>query len=252
MLRGGSVLEMAAYLLLFTLQLLFGLIRPSLLQNISADLISVSPGANITLLCNITNYSAISWYQMISAESRRIISARQSSLNKHFYVDYNVDESHFYLTESSSSVSLVIIGVRETDLGFYYCGGRNDETHIQFGKLIRLNFTGGSNNGSSSEASDSQPPARNVNDWIRNVIVMCVCFVSVLITICMCVFCSRVLGKLTSCSFFSHTTDSTDKNESIHYASVQHKRRSRTSATKNTSDLDSVIYASVASQPQRH
>ncbi|XP_046714768.1 uncharacterized protein LOC124392120 isoform X3 [Silurus meridionalis] len=195
MLRGGSVLEMAAYLLLFTLQLLFGLIRPSLLQNISADLISVSPGANITLLCNITNYSQKSWYQMISAGLRQIISARQSSLNKHFYVDYNVDESHFYLTESSSSVSLVIIGVRETDLGFYYCGGRNDETHIQFGKLIRLNFTGGSNNGSSSEASDSQPPARNVNDWIRNVIVMCVCFVSVLITICMCVFCSRVLAS---------------------------------------------------------
>ncbi|KAI5618501.1 hypothetical protein C0J50_22089, partial [Silurus asotus] len=122
-------------------KLLFGLIRPSLLQNISADLISVSPGANITLLCNITNYSEKSWYQMISAGLRQIISARQSSLNKHFYVDYNVDESHFYLTESSSSVSLVIIGVRETDLGFYYCGGRNDEKHIQFGKLIRLNFT---------------------------------------------------------------------------------------------------------------
>ncbi|KAI5100903.1 hypothetical protein C0J45_9889 [Silurus meridionalis] len=57
---------------------------------------------------------------------------------------------------------------------------------------------GGSNNGSSSEASDSQPPARNVNDWIRNVIVMCVCFVSVLITICMCVFCSRVLDPISA------------------------------------------------------
>ncbi|KAF7702535.1 uncharacterized protein LOC124392128 [Silurus meridionalis] len=240
---------MATYLLLFTLQLLFGLIRPSLLQNISADLISVSPGANITLLCNITNYSAISWYQMISAESRQIISARQKKLNKHFYVDYNSDESHFNLTESSS---LVIYGVQETDLGFYYCEVRNDTKHIQSVEKIKLNFSGGSNNGSSSEASDSQPPARNVNDWIRNVTVMCVCFISVLITICMCVFCSRVLGKLTSCSFFSHTTDSTDKDESIHYTSVQYKRRSRTSATTNTSDLDSVIYASVASQPQRH
>ncbi|XP_046714900.1 uncharacterized protein LOC124392180 isoform X2 [Silurus meridionalis] len=187
--RGGSVLEMAKYFLLFTLQLLFGLIRPSLLQNISADLISVSPGANITLLCNITNYSQKSWYQMISAGLRQIISARQSSLNKHFHSEYNVDKSHFDVTESSS---LVIIGVRETDLGFYYCGGRNDETHIQFGKLIRLNFTGGSNNESSSEASDSQPPARNGTCWITNLILICVCSISVLI-ICMCVFCSRVL-----------------------------------------------------------
>ncbi|KAI5100907.1 hypothetical protein C0J45_9893 [Silurus meridionalis] len=163
---------MATYLLLFTLQLLFG--------------------ANITLLCNITNYSAISWYQMISAESRQIISARQKKLSKQFYVDYNSDESHFNLTESSS---LVIYGVQETDLGFYYCEVRNDTKHIQSVEKIKLNFSGGSNNGSSSEASDSQPPARNVNDWIRNVTVMCVCFVSVLITICMCVFCSRVLGE---------------------------------------------------------
>ncbi|KAI5612980.1 hypothetical protein C0J50_4222 [Silurus asotus] len=160
---------MAAYLLLFTLQLLFGLIRPSLLQNISADLISVSPGANITLLCNITNYSQKSWYQMISAGLRKIISARQKKLSKQFYVDYIVDESHFNLTERSS---LVIYGVQETDLGFYYCEGRNDTKHIQSGEKIKLNFSGGSNNGSSSEASDSQPPARNVNDWIRNVIVI--------------------------------------------------------------------------------
>ncbi|KAF7702530.1 hypothetical protein HF521_001813 [Silurus meridionalis] len=98
---------MAVYLLLFTLQLLFGLIRPSFLQNISADLISVSPGANITLLCNITNYSQKS---------------------------------------------------------------------------------------------------------------------------------CRVLGKLTSCSFFSHTIDSTDKAENIYYTTVQYKRMSTASATNIKSD----------------
>ncbi|KAK3505878.1 hypothetical protein QTP70_003738 [Hemibagrus guttatus] len=117
-----------------------GVISLSLLQIISADLLSVDPGQNITLLCNITNYSEISWYHMNSAGERQLISAVQGKLDKHFYIDYNEDESHFYLTQSSSSVSLVIIGVRETDLGFYYCGGRNKQ-HIQFGKPKRLNFT---------------------------------------------------------------------------------------------------------------
>ncbi|KAF5900494.1 uncharacterized protein DAT39_009784, partial [Clarias magur] len=119
-----------------------GLISPSLLQIISADLRSVDPGENITLLCNITQCSEISWYQMNSAGVREIISARQGRLYKRFYPDYNVDESHFDVTESNSSVGLVIIGVGETDLGFYYCGGQN-KTHTQFGKPIRLDFTTG-------------------------------------------------------------------------------------------------------------
>ena len=120
---------------------LSGVISLSLLQNISADLLSVDPGENVTLFCNITNYSEISWYHMNSSGVRQIISTTQGKVNKNFYIDYNEDESHFTITENSSSVSLVIIGVRDTDLGFYYCGGRNKE-HIQFGKVISLNFTG--------------------------------------------------------------------------------------------------------------
>ncbi|KAK3525967.1 hypothetical protein QTP70_011686 [Hemibagrus guttatus] len=179
-----------------------GVISLSLLQIISADLLSVDPGQNITLLCNITNYSEISWYHMNSAGVRKLISARRGKLDKHFYIDYNEDESHFYLTQSSSSVSLVIIGVRETDLGFYYCGGRNKQ-HIQFGKPKRLNFRGKS--------------------------------------------------TLSTSSCCSCTTNSTEQNENIHYASVQYKRKVRGPVKNNTtSNLDSVTYATVASQPQRH
>ncbi|KAM9496892.1 uncharacterized protein Hap1MRO34_003029 [Clarias gariepinus] len=174
---------MAASLCVLTLHLLFGLISLSLLQIISADLISVDPGENITLPCNITQVSEISWYQMNSAGVRQIISARQRGLYKDFYVDYNVDESHFDVTESSSSVSLVIIGVRETDLGFYFCGGRNDTTHTQFGKHIRLDFTTGQSNNEMPEC------------W-TDMIVMCVCSIFVLINIiCIGAFCCGGGGK---------------------------------------------------------
>ncbi|KAI5615888.1 hypothetical protein C0J50_8737 [Silurus asotus] len=115
---------------------------PCLLHITSSDFISVHPGENITLLCNITDYPEISWYQLRSDEVKLLISAEKWKLEKIFFQIYNVNKSHYDVTESSSSVSLVIIGVGETDLGFYYCGGRNKMKHIKFGKFIRLNFPG--------------------------------------------------------------------------------------------------------------
>ncbi|XP_058263672.1 uncharacterized protein LOC131364511 isoform X2 [Hemibagrus wyckioides] len=216
MFSGGCVLDMAEFLCVFNLHLLFGVISLNLLQIISADLLSVDPGQNITLLCNITNYSEISWYHMNSTGLRQFTSAIQGKLDKHFYVDHNENKSHFALTQSSSSVSLVIIGVRETDLGFYYCGGRNEELHTEFGKPIGLNFTGSSDNerDSSSEDSDSHQTGGTGNIWITNLIVICMFFISILVfIIIMCVFCGRVKGKSTSSvsSCCSRITNSTEQ-----------------------------------------
>ncbi|KAF5900493.1 uncharacterized protein DAT39_009783 [Clarias magur] len=207
--------------LLFTLQLLFGLISPSLLQIISADLRSVDPGENITLLCNITQCSEISWYQMNSAGVRQILSAAQKRLYKDFYVDYNVDESHFDVTESNSSVSLVIIGVGETDLGFYYCGGRN-KTHTQFGKHIRLDFTTGSKN--RDQQSDPHTHCK-----VIIIILSCVCALLVSVSIV--------------CSSSTHTLQG--KCSSL-----------RNSYNKETemqpSDVTCVTYTRVSSRPRKH
>ncbi|XP_046715703.1 uncharacterized protein LOC124392599 isoform X2 [Silurus meridionalis] len=191
---------MANLLDMFILQLLSAFFTPCLLHITSSDFISVHPGENITLLCNITDYPEILWYQLRSDEVKLLISAEQGLLEKTFSLSYNVNKSHFDPTESSSSVSLVIIGVRETDLGFYYCGGRNDDKHIQFGKLIRLNF--------------------------------------------------NITGK--SVSSCSSSTDAPEKEESMHYASIQHGDRPRAAAKKNTAtDPDCVTYAAVASQQPR-
>lgn len=104
-----------------------------------ADIISVHPGENITLICNITNYSDIFWYRFKSEELKLLISAKMAKVGKDFLPVFNVDESHFDVTNDSS---LAIIGVTESDSGFYCCGGQNKK-HIQFGKPIALNFTGG-------------------------------------------------------------------------------------------------------------
>ncbi|KAI5100983.1 hypothetical protein C0J45_9969 [Silurus meridionalis] len=187
---------MAKLLSTFLLQMLFAFFTPCLLHITSSDFISVHPGENITLLCTITDYPEISWYQQRSDEVKLLISAEQGLLEKTFSLSYNVNKSHYDPTESSSSVSLVIIGVGETDLGFYYCGGRNDDKHIQFGKPIRLNF-----NFPDIQHPTERPDTQQSTspEFYRIIIITlsCVCAVSVfLIIICSSLNCSKLQDHL--------------------------------------------------------
>uniref|UniRef100_A0A3B1K2J3 Ig-like domain-containing protein n=1 Tax=Astyanax mexicanus TaxID=7994 RepID=A0A3B1K2J3_ASTMX len=120
-----------------------GICKLCVLQNISADLRSVSPGENITLHCSVSADYEISWFHQNSEQQMKLlVSAARGQINKSFTRNYNVNEVHYELNENSSSVSLVIIGVNDTDLGLFYCGGRNTSSLLQFGKPIRLTFTG--------------------------------------------------------------------------------------------------------------
>ncbi|KAF5879988.1 uncharacterized protein DAT39_023510, partial [Clarias magur] len=195
---------MANLLDISTLQLLCVFFTPCLSGIISADARSVHPGENITLPCNITNYYEISWYRLRSDEVKQLISVEYSRLRQTFLIAYNLDKSHFDVRESSSSsVSLVIIGVRETDLGFYYCGGWNktDHTPPQFGNFIRLDFTGISpapkNDMDIDHLTEHQDtlPSKGAEFWIS----VCVFPVSILINL-ICVFGCIFKGKsLSSC-----------------------------------------------------
>ncbi|KAI5615893.1 hypothetical protein C0J50_8742 [Silurus asotus] len=114
------------------------LIMSVFMQITLADIMSVLPGENITLTCSITNHSQIWWYQLRLEEIKLLISARIQQVDTVYSPTWNADENHFDLNKDSS---LEIIGVQETDLGFYFCAGQN-KTHIDFGKPIRVNFTG--------------------------------------------------------------------------------------------------------------
>ncbi|XP_053342761.1 uncharacterized protein LOC128513130 [Clarias gariepinus] len=230
---------------LFIPQLLFAFFTTCLCEITSADVRYVHPGETITLPCNITDYPLISWYQLRSDEVKLLISAELLGIDKIFSLSYTVNESHFGIKESSSLATLVIIGVRETDVGFYYCEGRN-RIHKQFEKLIRLNFADISpapkNHSCNSAKHQDTLRSTGLEFWIA----VCVCSVSILINLSF-VFCCIFKGKsLTSCRFSSNPTDSKQKEENIQYASVQYKRRSRATAKKNTAlESDKVIYAAV-------
>ncbi|KAL7858722.1 hypothetical protein AOLI_G00188240 [Acnodon oligacanthus] len=128
---------------------------------------SVHPGENITLHCDITADYEMLWYHQSSEEMKLLVSAGRANKDKHFFFNYNVDEGHYDGTENSGSVSLVIVGVDESDSGLYYCGGRDHRSLGQFGKAIRLTFAGGDlqSNGSSAQ-SDSDPAPDPALHWI--------------------------------------------------------------------------------------
>ncbi|KAI4890345.1 hypothetical protein NFI96_013740 [Prochilodus magdalenae] len=186
---------MAELLTVFILQLLFGIFRPCLLQRTSAGLRSVHPGDNITLHCDITVEYDIWWYHQNSEEMKLLITARKGKLGISFSLNYNLNEDHYDGIMKPGSVDLVIVGVNETDLGLYYCGGRNNTNHIQFGKAIRLNFTGGDLQSNSSSAhTDSKCSSPDPAPCQITIVVLgSVCLISVLTNFIM--FCNRVQGE---------------------------------------------------------
>ncbi|KAF5880177.1 uncharacterized protein DAT39_023321, partial [Clarias magur] len=197
-----------------TLQLLCVFFTPCLSGIISADVRSVHPGENITLPCDITNYYKISWYRLRSDKVKQVISVEYSRLRQIFQLAYNLDKKNSIAPERSTS-SLVIIGVRETDLGFYYCGGWNktDHTPTQFGNFIRLDFTGISpapkNDMDIDHLTEHQDtlPSKGAEFWI----LVCVCPVSILINL-ICVFGCIFKGKsLSSCIYSTKAVASNEK-----------------------------------------
>ncbi|KAI4900821.1 hypothetical protein NFI96_026831 [Prochilodus magdalenae] len=186
---------MAKLLTVFILQLLFGSCRLCVLQRTSADLRSVHPGDNITLHCDITVDHEVSWYHQSSEEMMVLITAVKRKLYTSFSISYNLNEGHYDGIMKTGSVDLVIVGVNETDLGLYYCGGRNNTNHIQFGKAIRLIFTGGDfQSNSSSPHTDSECPSPDPAPYQITIVALgSVCLILALTNFIM--FCYRVQGE---------------------------------------------------------
>ncbi|KAI4901082.1 hypothetical protein NFI96_015059 [Prochilodus magdalenae] len=107
------------------------------LQRTSAGLRSVHPGGNITLPCAVTAEYEISWYHQSSEEMKLLVSVGRANRGKQYFLSHIVDEDHY---EVAGNTGLVIVGVNETDLGLYYCGGRNHASFLRFGRAIRLKF----------------------------------------------------------------------------------------------------------------
>ncbi|KAL6473475.1 hypothetical protein MHYP_G00170360 [Metynnis hypsauchen] len=207
-----------------------GTIRLCLLQRTSSDLRIVHPGENITLHCEITADYEISWYHQSSEKMKLLVSAGKDKLNKSFSLNHNVDEGHYEGTENSSSVSLVIIGVDETDLGLYYCSGRGQKSLLQFGKGIRLTFADTENDKEKTK-KDTECPSDSPDPKSYQILIavlMSICLVSILMNIIfLWLLCYKAQGKPNICWRDTNSTNSLEKASQeleMQYASPVYNR----------------------------
>ncbi|KAK2887353.1 hypothetical protein Q8A67_015581 [Cirrhinus molitorella] len=115
--------------------------------------VSVRQEQNITLSCYLNSSSEMAWYRLSSEKITLLISAAKGKLQKKDFITYyNKDNSHFQLEADGmlDSVSLAITGVRESDLGLYYCALGVGLKTMHFGPALRLTFADAEQQHSSS------------------------------------------------------------------------------------------------------
>ncbi|KAF5888192.1 collagen triple helix, partial [Clarias magur] len=106
--------------------------------------LTVRPGDNTRLLCNITGYEVVSWYCLThTGDFTLLISAEKTRTRKILPVHYNKHE-HRFILEPDSEVTMAIftiINIHEDDLGRYFCGTKaRFQDHMQFKKVTTLQF----------------------------------------------------------------------------------------------------------------
>ncbi|XP_026144121.1 uncharacterized protein LOC113119114 [Carassius auratus] len=186
---------------------------------------------NVTLPCFLNSSSEMAWYRLSSEHITLLISAARGNLNKKDLVTYyNENGSHFGLEADRrmDSVSLVISGVRESDLGLYYCALGVRAKTMHFGTAVRLTF----------EDAELRRSSESVG---CRMLLVCACVVcGVCSTLCVTVLCYRQ-GSSRVCCISCVTENSNVKAAQVQYSSLRFLRRSRATAPAPVN----VIYAAI-------
>ncbi|KAL1254889.1 hypothetical protein QQF64_012950 [Cirrhinus molitorella] len=103
---------------------------------------------NISLNCSMTNKYEISWYHqnLDSGQLTLLMSAKISTVaGRKLLVKYKPNSNHLKVDADVeiNTVSLVISGLTESDLGLYFCGTKSATSEMHFNKPIRLQTADG-------------------------------------------------------------------------------------------------------------
>ncbi|XP_066525869.1 uncharacterized protein [Hoplias malabaricus] len=153
----------------------------------------------------------MAWYLQRDDEFKHILSAVRGKLNTAYTENQNADPGHFHLSVGSmnNSVNLVIVGVRESDVGFYYCGWSLQKAYMDFGKPIHLTLPG---YGQSAEEG-------TVFCW--KLLIAACCPLALALGFCVSVLlCKR--GAPSSFCMNCVKQNSSFKGEDLQYASLRH------------------------------
>ncbi|XP_047675740.1 uncharacterized protein LOC113651636 isoform X3 [Tachysurus fulvidraco] len=155
------------------------------------------------------------WFCSTTQELTIIISATKGNLKKELQVNYNKDPHRFKVllqnTNSGQvSLGLIIMDIRQSDIGLYYCGARQ-EGFFDFARGIHLQFT------------DAVRYTSGTAQCWTPLIAVC-CSIALVITLCLSVAYKR--GLRSSCCR-KCVNDNDLKDADLHYASLRHNATSR-------------------------
>ncbi|KAK7124189.1 hypothetical protein R3I94_018523 [Phoxinus phoxinus] len=100
----------------------------------------VSLGENIILNCSMRNRYEVAWYHFNTKKLDLLFSVKKDKTRRNLLTNYIQNGTRLKITADTeiTKVSLVITGVREPDLGFYFCGTKSDAPEMFFDQIIRL------------------------------------------------------------------------------------------------------------------
>ncbi|XP_067313429.1 CMRF35-like molecule 6 [Pseudorasbora parva] len=134
------------------------------------SVITVKPGANVTLQCFFTeNYTIYDmfWYKQIKSQRPCAVVMARAVADPIFYKGYT--NTRFNISRSKKRFSLSIINVSHWDEGVYYCGVEVF-FDIEFGNGVFLTLN---ESNASSLGTDLDPTRIQDQTWIGVVIFQC-------------------------------------------------------------------------------
>ncbi|XP_026096980.1 uncharacterized protein LOC113068415 [Carassius auratus] len=182
--------------------------------------VTVQLEQNITLPCYINSSSEMAWYRLSSEKIALLISAARGNLQKKDLITYhNEDQSHFGLEADRGldSISLVIIGVRESDLGLYYCALGISAKTMHFGTAIRLTF------------ADAEANRSSVSVGCRTHLLCAYVVCGFCTILCVCVLCFKQGSSRVNC-ISCVKENSNVRAAQVQYSSLRFLRQPRTTA----------------------
>lgn len=103
----------------------------------------VHRGQNVSLPCNITSSSEITWYLLHSDQLLPLLRVVKAKIGGKYVIDYSINTSRITVTGNLKSglVRLEIQAVEEEDSGLYFCSGVC-EAKVHVSRGIHLKFDG--------------------------------------------------------------------------------------------------------------
>ncbi|XP_043088955.1 uncharacterized protein LOC122335208 [Puntigrus tetrazona] len=110
----------------------------------SFDVLTVQKGEDINLNCSMIGRYEIAWYHLSSEEHILLISVKKDKTGNNLLTNYNQNSTRLKIATDAliTTISLNILGAKESDSGIYSCGAKKNTPEMFFEKLIRLEIKG--------------------------------------------------------------------------------------------------------------